>query len=409
MIKQYKIINDPVHGFINIPGGIILEIIQHPLFQRLKEIKQLGLTSLVYPGACHTRLNHALGAMHLMNEAVNVLRLKGVNISEEEQEQAMVAILLHDVGHGPFSHALEHNILKGVSHEEITLALMKAINREKGGRINMAIDIFTGDYYRKFLHQLVSSQLDVDRLDYLRRDSFFSGVAEGMIGHERIIKMMNVKDDSLVIEEKGIYSVEKFLISRRLMYWQVYLHKTVIAAEQLLVEILGRARELKAEGAVIPGSPSLIYFLEKTIEKSSLSDPEVLNGFAALDDSDVMSAIKQWRYADDRTLSLLCRMLVERRLPAILLSKEPFDGITFEDKIKELVDRGGLSEKEARYFVKTGEVQNRGYDREEENIQILSKIGATGDIYEISDMLSAKAFSQITKKYFLCTPKKYYF
>jgi HD superfamily phosphohydrolase len=409
MIKQYKIINDPVHGFINIPGGIILEIIQHPLFQRLKEIKQLGLTSLVYPGACHTRLNHALGAMHLMNEAVNVLRLKGVNISEEEQEQAMVAILLHDVGHGPFSHALEHNILKGVSHEEITLALMKSINREKGGRITMAIDIFTGDYYRKFLHQLVSSQLDVDRLDYLRRDSFFSGVAEGMIGHERIIKMMNVKDDSLVIEEKGIYSVEKFLISRRLMYWQVYLHKTVIAAEQLLVEILSRARELKTEGAVIPGSPSLLYFLDKKIEKSSLSDNEVLNRFAALDDSDVMSAIKQWRYADDRTLSILCRMLVERRLPAILLSKDPFDGITFEDKIRELIDRGGLSEREARYFVKTGEVQNRGYDREEENIQILLKIGATGDIYEISDMLSAKAFSQITKKYFLCTPKKYYF
>lgn len=409
MIKQYKIINDPVHGFINIPGGIILEIIQHPLFQRLKEIKQLGLTSLVYPGACHTRLNHALGAMHLMNEAVNVLRLKGVNISEEEQEQAMVAILLHDVGHGPFSHALEHNILKGVSHEEITLALMKSINREKGGRITMAIDIFTGDYYRKFLHQLVSSQLDVDRLDYLRRDSFFSGVAEGMIGHERIIKMMNVKDDSLVIEEKGIYSVEKFLISRRLMYWQVYLHKTVIAAEQLLVEILSRARELKTEGTVIPGSPSLLYFLDKKIEKSSLSDNEVLNRFAALDDSDVMSAIKQWRYADDRTLSILCRMLVERRLPAILLSKDPFDGITFEDKIRELIDRGGLSEREARYFVKTGEVQNRGYDREEENIQILSKIGATGDIYEISDMLSAKAFSQITKKYFLCTPKKYYF
>ena len=409
MIKQYKIINDPVHGFINIPGGIILEIIQHPLFQRLKEIKQLGLTSLVYPGACHTRLNHALGAMHLMNEAVTVLRLKGVNISEEEQEQAMVAILLHDVGHGPFSHALEHNILKGVSHEEITLALMKSINREKGGRITMAIDIFTGDYYRKFLHQLVSSQLDVDRLDYLRRDSFFSGVAEGMIGHERIIKMMNVKDDSLVIEEKGIYSVEKFLISRRLMYWQVYLHKTVIAAEQLLVEILSRARELKTEGAVILGSPSLLYFLDKKIEKSSLSDNEVLNRFAALDDSDVMSAIKQWRYADDRTLSILCRMLVERRLPAILLSKDPFDGITFEDKIRELIDRGGLSEREARYFVKTGEVQNRGYDREEENIQILSKIGATGDIYEISDMLSAKAFSQITKKYFLCTPKKYYF
>jgi hypothetical protein len=409
MIKQYKIINDPVHGFINIPGGVILEIIQHPLFQRLKEIKQLGLTNLVYPGACHTRLNHALGAMHLMNEAINILVIKGVSISEEEQEQAMVAILLHDVGHGPFSHALENNILCGVSHEEITLALMKRINREMGGRISMAIDIFTGAYQRKFLHQLVSSQLDVDRLDYLRRDSFFSGVAEGMIGHERIIKMMTVKDNNLVIEEKGIYSVEKFLISRRLMYWQVYLHKTVIAAEQLLVEILKRARELKSASVQIPGSPALLYFLDKTIDKSSINDEVVLDMFARLDDTDVMSAIKQWSLNDDKPLSILCRMLVERRLPRIELSKEPFNGITFETLIRELSERSGFSEKEAGYFVKTGEVQNRGYDRGEENIRILSKRGDTGDIYEISDMLSSKAFSQITKKYFLCTPKKYYF
>ena len=409
MIKQYKIINDPVHGFINIPGGVILEIIQHPLFQRLKEIKQLGLTNLVYPGACHTRLNHALGAMHLMNEAVNNLRLKGVDITEDEQEQAMAAILLHDVGHGPFSHALENVILTGLSHEEITLILMERINIEMSGRISMAIEIFKGEYKKKFLHQLVSSQLDVDRLDYLRRDSFFSGVAEGMIGHERIIKMMTVKNDNLVIEEKGIYSVEKFLISRRLMYWQVYLHKTVIAAEQLIVEILRRARELKSSGVEIPGSPALLYFLERSIDKSSVRDKDVMDMFARLDDSDVMSAIKQWSLSNDSVLSVLCRMLVERRLPRIQLSDTPYDGITFEAVKRELIDKSGLSQREASYFVKTGEVQNKGYDRGEENIRILSKGGDEGDIYEISDMLSAKAFSQITKKYFLCTPKKYYF
>lgn len=409
MIKQYKIINDPVHGFINIPGGVILEIIQHPLFQRLKEIKQLGLTNLVYPGACHTRLNHALGAMHLMSEAVNNLRLKGVDITEDEQEQAMAAILLHDVGHGPFSHALENVILTGLSHEEITLILMERINIEMGGRISMAIEIFKGEYKKKFLHQLVSSQLDVDRLDYLRRDSFFSGVAEGMIGHERIIKMMTVKNDNLVIEEKGIYSVEKFLISRRLMYWQVYLHKTVIAAEQLIVEILRRAREIKSSGVEIPGSPALLYFMERSIDKSSVRDKDVMDMFARLDDSDVMSAIKQWSLSNDSVLSVLCRMLVERRLPRIQLSDTPYDGITFEAVKRELIDKSGLSQREASYFVKTGEVQNKGYDRGEENIRILSKGGDEGDIYEISDMLSAKAFSQITKKYFLCTPKKYYF
>ena len=407
MIQQYKIINDPVHGFINIPGGIILEIIQHPLFQRLKEIKQLGLTSLVYPGACHTRLNHALGAMHLMNEAVNSLRSKGVNIDETEQEQAMVAILLHDVGHGPFSHALENNIIRGVSHEEITLQFMDAINKEMNGKISAAIDIFTGKYPKRYLHQLVSSQLDVDRLDYLRRDSFFSGVAEGMIGHERIIKMMTVRNNNLVIEEKGIYSVEKFLISRRLMYWQVYLHKTVIAAEQLLVEIINRAREIHSVSSSLTGSPALLFFLESSVERKSLSSREVLDMFARLDDSDVISAIKQWCFNKDIILSKLCRMLTERRLPGIELSKEPFDGITFEAKISEFERKHNIPRELSRYFVKTGEVQNRGYDQSEENIRIVSKSGESWDIYEISDMLSAKAFSQITKKYFLCTPKNF--
>jgi HD superfamily phosphohydrolase len=407
MIKQYKIINDPVHGFINIPQGLILEIIQHPYFQRLKDIKQLGLTNLVYPGACHSRLNHALGAMHLMKEAINSLRSKGIFISEDDELQAMAAILLHDAGHGPFSHALENNILQGVSHEEITLALMREMNRQMGGRLDGAIEIFTGTHRLKFLHQLVSSQLDVDRLDYLRRDSFFSGVAEGMIGHERIIKMMTVLDNHLVIEEKGIYSVEKFLISRRLMYWQVYLHKTVVAAEQLLIEILRRARELSVSEEELPGSPSLLFFLKNSIAASSLSSRDVLNKFTGLDDTDVMSAIKQWQSSDDKILSLLCKMLTERRLPKIVLSPVPFDGTTFENVMNETA-AGGMERELLPYFVKTGEVENRGYNRDEEDIKILSKEGGISDIYNISDMLSARAFSQITKKYFLCTPKTNY-
>lgn len=404
MIKQYKIINDPVHGFINIPQGLILDIIQHPYFQRLKDIRQLGLTNLVYPGACHSRLNHALGAMHLMKEAINSIRSKGTFISDEDELQAMAAILLHDVGHGPFSHALENNILQGVSHEEITLALMREMNQQMRGRLGGAIEIFTGKHKQRFLHQLVSSQLDVDRLDYLRRDSFFSGVAEGMIGHERIIKMMTVHENDLVIEEKGIYSVEKFLISRRLMYWQVYLHKTVIAAEQLLIEILHRARELSLNNINLPGSPSLLFFLRNSIAASSLTCTDVLHKFTGLDDTDVMSAIKQWQYCEDKVLSLLCKMLTERKLPKIVLSAEPFDGTTFENVRKETAARG-MEWEIIPYFVKTGEVENRGYDRNEEDIKILSKEGGIRDIYLVSDMLSARAFSQITKKYFLCTPK----
>ncbi|MCK9305394.1 MAG: HD domain-containing protein, partial [Bacteroidales bacterium] len=291
MINTYKIINDPVHGFINIPSGLIQEITEHHYFQRLRDIKQLGLTSLVYPGATHSRLLHALGAMHLMREAIINLRSKGTDIDRLEEEAALAAILLHDVGHGPFSHTLEKNILQGISHEEISLAMLREMNRQMGGRLNSAIEIFLGTYPKYYLHQLVSSQLDVDRLDYLRRDSFFSGVAEGMIGHERILKMLRVHENRLVVEEKGLYSVEKFLISRRLMYWQVYLHKTVVAAEQLLIQILRRARELVAHSLNLPGSAALIFFLANSFKEEDLNRKEVLDKFALLDDTDIMSAI----------------------------------------------------------------------------------------------------------------------
>jgi len=390
MINNYKIINDPVHGFINIPSGLIQEIIEHPYFQRLRDIRQLGMTNLVYPGATHSRLIHALGAMHLMKEAIITLRGKGIYIDSAEEEASLCAMLLHDIGHGPFSHALENNILTGISHEEISLSMMKSINIEKNGALKMTIEIFEDRYYKHFLHQLVSSQLDVDRLDYLKRDSFFSGVAEGMIGLERIIKMLNVHENSLVVEEKGIYSVEKFLISRRLMYWQVYLHKTVIAAEQLLIQILRRAKVLIMEGISLPGSPVISYFMRNTFSEKDLENKELLDKFALLDDTDFMSAIKQWQFVDDSILSMLCKNLTTRRLPKIVLSSEPI---------------GAGNNYKNDYFTQTGEVLNSGYDIKGEYIGILSKDGEVRNIYDISDMLSAKAFSQVTKKYFICTAK----
>lgn len=387
---NFKIINDPVHGFVRIPHGLVLAIVEHPVFQRLRDIKQLGLTNLVYPGATHSRLSHALGAMHLMREAIAVLREKGVVVTPEEEEASAVAMLLHDIGHGPFSHALERKIVYGVSHEELSLALMRHINKEMGGKIDMAISVFTGEYHKKFLHQLVSGQLDVDRLDYLKRDSFFSGVAEGMIGLERIIKMMNVSYGNLVIEEKGIYSIEKFLISRRLMYWQVYLHKTVVSAEQLLIALFERARYISESGNSLPGSPAINYFLTKReICCGNYLDEVTLELFTRLDDTDVMSAIKQWQYSDDQMLSSLCNMITVRDLPKIKISDKEFS--------KEEVD--GL-----KYdLIFTGEIYNKGYDSDEGEIGILSKDGMVRDVYKISDMLSARAFSQITKKYFLCT------
>lgn len=387
---NFKIINDPVHGFVRIPHGLVLAIVEHPVFQRLRDIKQLGLTNLVYPGATHSRLSHALGAMHLMREAIAVLREKGVVVTPEEEEASAVAMLLHDIGHGPFSHALERKIVYGVSHEELSLALMRHINKEMGGKIDMAISVFTGEYHKKFLHQLVSGQLDVDRLDYLKRDSFFSGVAEGMIGLERIIKMMNVSYGNLVIEEKGIYSIEKFLISRRLMYWQVYLHKTVVSAEQLLIALFERARYISESRNSLPGSPAINYFLTKReICCGNYLDEVTLELFTRLDDTDVMSAIKQWQYSDDQMLSSLCKMITVRDLPKIKISDKEFS--------KEEVD--GL-----KYdLIFTGEIYNKGYDSDEGEIGILSKDGMVRDVYKISDMLSARAFSQITKKYFLCT------
>ena len=404
MIPRYKIINDPVHGFIIIPAGIVSDIVEHPYFQRLRDIKQLGLTNLVYPGATHSRLSHALGAMHLMREAVAVIRSKGVEITEAEEEAAASAMLLHDIGHGPFSHALENNIIVGVSHEEISLALMKKIDRDSGGALEMAVSIFEGRYHKCFLHQLVSGQLDVDRLDYLKRDSFFSGVAEGMIGLERIIKMISVKDNNLVVEQKGIYSIEKFLISRRLMYWQVYLHKTVVAAEQLLISILRRARYLANKGVSLAGSPAICYFLVRDFTPETFSKEEVLEMFARLDDTDVMSAIKQWQFSDDQTLSLLCRMLTERRLPKLKLVNTQIDQLEYANGCRTILDhfKNSIEEDEISYFVSSGEVINRGYDSAEGDIKILSESGEVNDVYKISDMLSAKAFSQITKKYFLC-------
>lgn len=405
MVNTFKIINDPVHGFINIPEGLIQEITEHPYFQRLRDIKQLGLTSLVYPGASHSRLLHALGAMHLMRDAVVNLRLKGAEIDSSEEEAALAAILLHDVGHGPFSHTLEKNILQGISHEEISLAMMREMNNQMEGRLDTAIEIFLGSYPKYFLHQLVSSQLDVDRLDYLRRDSFFSGVAEGMIGHERIIKMLRVHDNRLVVEEKGLYSVEKFLISRRLMYWQVYLHKTVIAAEQLLIQILRRARELTLLSANLPGSPAITFFLANSFRKEDLCRREILDKFSLLDDTDIMSAIKQWQFFEDHTLSILSKMLICRRLPKIIISNEPIPVQILDQQREKILDGGIINSSEIDYFLQASELYNSGYDVKGEDIGILCKDSRVRSVHEISDMLSAKAFSQITKKYFLCTAK----
>jgi len=396
MIAKFKIINDPVHGFINIPSGLILGIIEHRYFQRLRDIKQLGMTNLVYPGATHSRLSHALGAMHLMGEAVSTLKMKGFEVSSAEEEAAMAAMLLHDIGHGPFSHALE-NIIVGVSHEDISLALMERMNIEFGGRLDMAISIFKGSYHKSFLHQLVSGQLDVDRLDYLKRDSFFSGVAEGMIGLERIIKMLTVHNGSIAIEMKGLYSIEKFLISRRFMYWQVYLHKTVVAAEQLLISILKRGRFLAGAGVKLAGSPALVHFLNRSFTLETFGEDNNLEIFTHLDDTDVMSAIKQWQYSDDNTLSLLCKMFTERKLPKMQICNTPADS-----EYEEAMARFGGSADEAAYFIRKGELLNKGYDSKAGEILIISKDGVAEDIYDVSDMLSAKAFSEITKKYFLC-------
>jgi uncharacterized protein len=408
-----KIMNDPVYGFINIPSDRIFDIIEHPYFQRLRRIKQLGLTYLVYPGAYHTRFQHALGAMHLMENAISTIRSKGHEITDEEGRAVAVAILMHDIGHGPFSHALEFSIVQGINHEKISLAFMNRLNQICGGELSMAIDIFRDQYSKKFLHQLVSGQLDVDRLDYLRRDSFFSGVTEGVVGSDRIIKMLTVVNDKLVVESKGIYSIEKFLVARRLMYWQVYLHKTVISAEQLLVKTLKRARYLCENGVEIFATPALSYFLKNTVklsdfEKNTLgkNGEDVLILFSELDDYDIMASIKVWAKHSDFVLSYLAGCMIERRLFKIMLQNNPFDE-EFVEKIKKTaINANNFPPELIDYFVFTESITNSAYSANDEKINILYKTGELIDIAEASDMLNISVLSKNVKKYFLCYPKE---
>lgn len=410
--NKRKIVNDPVYGFINIPGGLVFDLIEHQWFQRLRNIKQLGLTSFVYPGANHTRFQHSLGAMHLMNMAIRTLRSKDVVITDEEEEAAMAAILLHDIGHGPFSHALEASIIRGITHEDISLLLMNMLNKEVGGRLDLAIQIFKGVYRKKFLHELVSGQTDMDRLDYLRRDCFFTGVIEGSVGSDRIIGMLNVSGDRLVIDEKGIYSLEKFIIARRLMYWQVYMHKTVLASESLLLKVLRRAKEMAESGVDLYATPSLKFFLNNKIGPADLTGvglftPEIVaSHFTRLDDTDIMVSAKYWSDHSDRVLSELAGRLIRRDLLSIELDNEPFA----EDRIKKFrklaADRMNLNREQTEYFVFTGSVSNLAYAPGTPQIQILLKNGIISDISEVSDMFDHRLLSERITKYYLCYPKE---
>ena len=403
MNDKTKIINDPVFGFINIPGEFIFRIINHPYIQRLNRIRQLGLAFYVYPGAVHTRFHHSLGAMYLMNEAILQLRSKGNEITEKEAEAVLVCILLHDIGHGPFSHVLEYTLINGVCHEQISLMLMDRINRSLNGKLDMTIAIFKNEYPKKFLHQLVSGQLDMDRLDYLSRDSFFTGVTEGNIGSARIIKMLNLKDDRLVIEAKGIYSTENFLMARRLMYWQVYLHKTTVAAEKMLINTLNRAKFLVQQGLDLPASPSLLYFLQNHIDQSVFEKkPETLDNFIDLDDNDIWCALKLWSKHPDKVLSILSSGLINRNLFKIEIKADPFENCVLEDKIQHYVKQLGVTEIEAGYFVSADEISTNMYSEADDSIDILFKNGETKDIAEASDMLNIQLLSKKVKKYYLC-------
>ena len=405
-MNKKKIINDPVYGFISIPTDLVFDLIEHPYFQRLRYIKQLGMTHLVYPGALHTRFHHALGALHLMSLAIETLRYKGQVITAAEEEAVSIAILLHDIGHGPFSHALEQMIVDGVWHEDISMLLMHKLNKEFDGRLGMAVEIFNGSYPKKFLHQLVSSQLDMDRLDYLNRDSFFTGVSEGVISSDRIIKMLNVVDDHIVVEEKGIYSIEKFLIARRLMYWQVYLHKTVIAAEQLLGKILKRAKELSVGDNELFCTPALNHFLVNTLSSERFMEEERnLETFATLDDTDIMAAVKIWSGSSDFVLSKLCRDLVHRNLYHVDISNEMPDKEMVKELTGKAVNKYGISVHDASYFVFTDAVRNNAYKVGDGSILILMKDGSVKDITAASDNSNLEALAKTVKKYILCYPK----
>ena len=403
-MNKLKILNDPIYGFITIPNSLIFDLIQHKYFQRLRRITQMGLSYMVYPGAHHTRFHHAIGCVHLMQQAVNVLRFKGVSISDDEENALYIAILLHDIGHGPFSHAMEHSIVNNVSHEEISMLFMERLNEEFNGSLTLAIEIFKGNYHREFLYQLISGQFDMDRADYLKRDSFYTGVAEGNINSERLITMLNAVEDKLVVEEKGIYSVEKFIIARRLMYWQVYLHKTGIVAEQLLIRVLKRAKELTLKGVELEASKPLQYFLKNEISIDDFND-EVLSVFSQLDDYDIISAMKAWQFNDDFVLRNICEMIINRNLLKIKLKNKPIKKATLEKQIKIFVNQHQISREEADYFVFTGSISNQAYQLETQGINILHKSGKIEDIVKASDQLNLKALSKPVTKYYICYPK----
>ena len=408
-MNKKKVINDPVYGFITIPNELLFDLIEHPYFQRLRRIKQLGMAEYVYPGALHTRFHHALGAMHLMGEVIGSLRSKGHEISEAECQAAQIAILLHDVGHGPFSHVLEPTLLDHVPHEQLSLLLMQDLNRQFNGRLDLAIQMFSGQYERKFFHQLISSQLDIDRLDYLNRDCFFTGVSEGSIGSERIIKMMDVFENQLVVEEKGVYSIENFLTARRLMYWQVYLHKTSICAETMLVQVIRRARELQQQGQSVWATPALALFLENEVSFEDFRDePRYLTAFTQLDDHDLWAAIKQWMHHPDRILSGISRMLLERKLFKIVFSNQPIETSVLSLLRRELRGKPGVTDADVNYLLVEGSTTNAAYVSNRQNICILTKDRRVVDIAEASDLPTIQALSKIVRKYYVCWAKNVY-
>ncbi len=404
--NKLKIFNDPIYGFIQISDETLFDTIEHPLFQRLRRINQLGLSYLVYPGAVHNRFQHSMGAMHIMKSALYNLKDKGISITPEEMVGAQQAILLHDIGHGPYSHTLEYILLHDTSHEEVGSLLLDKMNKDLNGQLDLAISITKNQYSKKFLHQLVSSQLDMDRLDYLKRDSYFTGVSEGVIGTDRLIKMLNVHDDQIVVEAKGIYSVEKFLVARRIMYWQVYLHKTVLSAEQLLIEIIKRARFLAQDEPAISPSPALNLFLTRQINLSKLAETDILNQFAQMDDTDILFAIKQWTHHKDKTLRLLCEKLIHRDLPKVILQKESFDEVHVDHLRMKAAKLYGISQDEANHFVFTGVASNRAYNQQADKIFILDKNQELTDITTASDNFNIKSLSSPVNKYFLCFPKE---
>lgn len=402
-MNDTKIINDPVFGFIKIPRGLLYDIVKHPLMQRLNRINQLGLASVVYPGARHTRFQHSLGAFHLMSEAIVSLQQKGNFIFDSEAEAVEAAILMHDIGHGPFSHVLENTLISGISHEDISLIMMEQINHDLGEQLNLAISIFKDEYPKRFLHQLISSQLDMDRLDYLRRDSFFTGVTEGNIGSARIIKMLNVVDDRLVVEQKGIYSLENYLTTRRLMYWQVYLHKTAVGFEKVLVNMLTRAKELTRKGQRLFASPALSYFLENDVDAEWFSShKEALLMYEELDDSDLWSAMKAWKHSDDKILSMLATDMLDRKIFKVEVHDEPVSDERIKELQKNLARNAGIEEADAHYLMSINTIQKDMYSIDDDSIDILYKDGTIKDIAEASEILNVALLSKKIRKYYLC-------